>query len=115
MNIHSIKSYKVEVKAKVEEGSYSLNLNLNLNLGLCEQSHYLHMVGLWEHINEAESLEMKSSFRKEAKVSRKGRGVTRDIDDLLWFQSDHLIQDSLAARPRRVEDNQIRFFPSPMF
>ena len=69
-------------------GIWSLEFGI---LGLRQQSYDFHMVGLRKHIHEAEPLEAKSSFRKEAEVSRKGGGFTRGIDDSIWFQFDHLI------------------------
>ncbi len=38
-------------------------------LGLLQQSHHFHVVRLWEHIDEAESLELISALRKEIKIS----------------------------------------------
>ena len=83
-------------------------------LGLLQQSYGFHVIGLREHIDEAEFLEGIPPLRKEAEVPGKGRGFARDIDDFFGFQSYDLIQDGFTPFPRRVEDDEIRWFPFPI-
>ena len=71
------------------------------------------MIGLREHINEAELSEDISPFGEEVEVSRKGSWFARDIDDFFGFQSDQLVQDRLGPCPWRVEDDEIRRFSFP--
>lgn len=72
------------------------------------------MIGLREHIDEAQFPEGVSSFTEEAEVPGKGGGFARDINNYFWLQSCYEINDPLAACPRGIEDDLVRFPPFPV-